>query len=72
MDLTIYPTSRSLRVTPEIMFPMLGAASYLQPFRSTGLGEQKLHAIDAEVTGLQSLTKRAILDCEPAILPGIV
>jgi len=54
------------------MFPMLGAASYLQPFRSTGLGEQKLDAIDAEVTGLQSLTKRAILDCEPAILPGIV
>lgn len=52
VDLTIYLSSGPVRATAEIMFPMLGAVSYLQPFRFTGLGGAELHAIDTEVTWL--------------------
>jgi hypothetical protein len=41
-----------------MMFPMRGGVGYLQPFRFTSLGEEELHALDREVTGLlqQSVT----------------
>lgn len=52
VDITIYLSSGAVRTTAEIMFPMLGALSYLQPFRFTGLGEAELRAIDTEVTAL--------------------
>lgn len=52
VDITIYLSSGPVRTTAEIMFPMLGAVSYLQPFRFTGLGEAELHAIDTEVSAL--------------------
>jgi hypothetical protein len=54
VDLTIYLTSGPVRATAEMMFPMLGAVSYLQPFRFTNLGPAELHALDREVnTALQ-------------------
>ena len=52
VDITIYLSSGPVRTTAEIMFPMLGAVSYLQPFLFTGLGEAELHAVDTEVTAL--------------------
>lgn len=52
VDLSIYLSSGPVRTTAEIMFPMLGAVSYLQPFRFTNLGQAELHAIDTEVTAL--------------------
>lgn len=52
VDITLYLSSGPVRTTAEIMFPMLGAVSYLQPFRFTGLREAELHAIDTEVTEL--------------------
>jgi hypothetical protein len=42
-----------------MMFPMLGAAGYLQPFRFTSLGSEELHAVDREVTErLKQSTRR--------------
>jgi len=52
VDLTIYLSSGPVRATAEMMFPMLGAMGYLQPFRFTTLGSEELHAIDREVTAL--------------------
>jgi len=52
VDLTIYLNSGLVRATAEMMFPMSGASSYLQPFRFTSLGEEELHAVDREVTAL--------------------
>ena len=52
VDLTIYLSSGPVRATAEMMFPMLGALGYLQPFRFTSLGEEELHALDGEVTSL--------------------
>jgi len=54
VDVTIYLSSGPVRATAEMMFPMLGAVSYLQPFRFTSLGSEELHAVDREVsTALQ-------------------
>jgi hypothetical protein len=50
VDLTIYLGSGPVRATAEMMFPMLGAVSYLQPFRFTNLGAEELHALDREVS----------------------
>lgn len=50
VDVTIYFDSGPVRATAEMMFPMLGAISYLQPFRFTNLGSDGLHTIDGEVT----------------------
>jgi hypothetical protein len=60
VDLTLYLSSGAVRATAEMMFPMRGGVGYLQPFRFTSLGEQELHAIDREVTGLlkQSATSK--------------
>ena len=60
VDITIYLSSGAVRGTAEMMFPMTGAAGYLQPFRFTSLSEEELHAIDCEVTALikQSLKSR--------------
>ena len=52
VDLTIYLNTGPVRATAEMMFPMLGAMSYLQPFRFTALGGEERHAIDHEVTNL--------------------
>jgi hypothetical protein len=52
VDLTLYLSSGAVRATAEMMFPMRGGVGYLQPFRFTSLGEEELHAIDREVTGL--------------------
>ena len=52
VELTIYLSSGPVRATAEMMFPMLGAVGYLQPFRFTNLGEEQLHAINREVTEL--------------------
>lgn len=49
VDVTIYLSSGPVRATAEMMFPMLGAVSYLQPFRFTSLGTEELHALDQEV-----------------------
>ena len=61
VDVTIYLSSGPVRATAEMMFPMLGAVSYLQPFRFTNLGSDELHALDREVSALlqQSVTSRA-------------
>src|SRR5215470_2586385 len=50
VDLTIYLDSGPVRAIAEMMFPMLGAISYLQPFRFTNLGSEELHTLDREVT----------------------
>jgi hypothetical protein len=52
VDLTIYLSSGPVRATAEMMFPMLGATAYLQPFRFTSLGDEALHAIDREVSSM--------------------
>lgn len=52
VDVTIYLSSGPVRATAEMMFPMLGAVSYLQPFRFTNLGGDELHAIDQEVNAV--------------------
>ena len=49
VDVTIYLSSGPVRATAEMMFPMLGAVSYLQPFRFTSLGSEQLHSVDQEV-----------------------
>lgn len=61
VDLTIYLSSGAVRGTAEMMFPMRGGVGYLQPFRFTSLGEEELHSLDQEVTGLlkQSVTSNA-------------
>lgn len=61
VDVTIYLSSGPVRATAEMMFPMLGATSYLQPFRFTNLGGDELQAIDCEVSGIlqQSVTSKA-------------
>src|SRR3974390_217747 len=41
---TIFLSSGPVRATAEMLFPMLGAVSYLQPFRFTDLGGEELHA----------------------------
>jgi hypothetical protein len=60
VDLTIYLSSGAVRATAEMMFPMRGGVGYLQPFRFTSLGDEELHALDREVTGLlqQSVTSK--------------
>lgn len=60
VDLTIYLSSGPARATAEMLFPMPGGMSYLQPFRFTHLGEEELHAIDTEVNGIlkQSATSK--------------
>ena len=52
VDVTIYLSSGPVRATAEMMFPMLGAVSYLQPFRFTNLGTEELHALDREVNAV--------------------
>jgi hypothetical protein len=52
MDLTIYLSSGPVRTTAEMMFPMRADGIYLQPFRFTSVGEEELHALDREITGL--------------------
>ena len=52
VDVTIYLSSGPVRATAEMMFPMLGAISYLQPFRFTNLGTNELQALDREVTAV--------------------
>jgi hypothetical protein len=52
VDLTIYLDSGPVRAIAEMMFPMLGATSYLQPFRFTSLRSDQLHALDREVTAM--------------------
>lgn len=61
VDVTIYLNSGPVRARAEMMFPMLGAVGYLQPFRFTSLGEEELHTLDREVTMLlkQSVTPKA-------------
>lgn len=60
VDLTLYLSSGPVRVRAEMMFPMLGASGYFQPFRFTTLEGEELQAIDREVTGLleQSVTSK--------------
>jgi hypothetical protein len=60
VDVTIFLSSGPVRATAEMMFPMMGAVSYLQPFRFTSLGPEALQAIDREVSGLleQSATSK--------------
>jgi len=60
VDLTIYLGSGPVRATAEMMFPMPGAISYLQPFRFTNLGAEELHALDREVSAVlqQSATPK--------------
>ena len=62
VDVTIFLSSGPVRATAEMLFPMLGAVSYLQPFRFTNLGEDALHAIDREVSSLlqQSPTSKSV------------
>ena len=52
VELTIYLSSGPVRATAEMMFPMVGAMAYPQPFRFTNLGADELHTIDEEVTSL--------------------
>jgi len=66
VELTIYLSSGPVRATAEMMFPMVGAMAYLQPFRFTNLGAEELHAIDEEVT---SLLKQSVNS--PTAEPGL-
>lgn len=60
VDVTIYLSSGPVRATAEMMFPMLGAVSYLQPFRFTNLGAEELHSVDEEVSAtLQRVAAKA-------------
>jgi len=61
VDVTVFLSSGPVRATAEMMFPMLGATAYLQPFRFTDLGEEGRHAIDREVNCLlqQSVASKA-------------
>ncbi len=56
VEVIIFLSSGPVRATAEMMFPMLGAASYLQPFRFTSLGTQELQAVDAEVSAFLKQT----------------
>jgi hypothetical protein len=60
VEVTIFLSSGPVRATAEMMFPMLGAVSYLQPFRFTNLGADELHALEQEVNALlrQSATSK--------------
>ena len=62
VEVTIFLSSGPVRATAEMMFPMLGAVSYLQPFRFTSLGTDVLHALDQEVSAWlkQSVTSKAV------------
>ena len=61
VDLTIYLDSGPVRAIAEMMFPMLGAVSYLQPFRFTNLGSNELHVLDQAVTTmLEHVTAKAV------------
>lgn len=61
VKLSIYLSTGAVGATAEMMFPMRGGAGYLQPFRFISLGEEELHALDREVTGIlqQSATPNA-------------
>jgi hypothetical protein len=59
VDLTIYLSSGPVRTTAEMMFPMRADGIYLQPFRFTSMGEEELHALDREVTGLLQQSVRS-------------
>jgi hypothetical protein len=59
VQLTIYLSSGPVRTTAEMMFPMRREGSFLQPFRFTGMGEEELHALDREVTGLLQQSVRS-------------
>jgi len=52
VDVTIYLSSGPVRATAEMMFPMQGAFSYLQPFRFTNLGGEERHVLDGEVSAM--------------------
>jgi hypothetical protein len=52
-NLTIFLNSGPVRPTAEMMFPMRGGDSYLQPFRITRLRSEELHLLDKEVNELR-------------------
>jgi hypothetical protein len=56
VNLTIFLNSGPVRPTAEMMFPMRGGDSYLQPFRITRLRAEELHLLDREVTELRKLS----------------
>lgn len=65
VDLTIYLSSGPVRATAEMMFPMLGAVSYLQPFRFTRIGPEELHTLDREVTAMLEQAASKPVDSGP-------
>jgi hypothetical protein len=56
VNLTIFLNTGPVRPTAEMMFPMRGGDSYLQPFRITRLRAEELHLLDREVTELRKLS----------------
>ena len=66
VDLTIYLGSGAVHATAEMMFPARAGASYRQPFRFTGMGEEELHAVDREVTALIKQSTKSRLG-DPAV-----
>lgn len=52
VDLKIPAGFDIVQLTAEMMFPMRGAAGYLQPFRVTRISPQELYRLDKEVTEL--------------------
>jgi hypothetical protein len=56
VNLAIFLNGGVVRPAAEMMFPMRGGDSYLQPFRITRLRAEELHLLDKEVTELRKQT----------------
>lgn len=67
VGLTIYLPSGAVHPTVEMMFPMHGGESYLQPFRIVRISPEELHTLDAEIT---HQLERSIAASNPAHGPG--
>lgn len=49
VGLTIYLASGTVRPRVEMMFPMVGAAGYLQPFRIVRISDEEHRMLEAEI-----------------------
>jgi hypothetical protein len=52
VELTIYLNGGAVRATAEMMFPIVEAKGYRQPFRFVSVGSEQLHLLHREVTEL--------------------
>lgn len=67
VHLTIPVGSGTLRPKAEMLFPMRGVHSYLQPFRFSGLNADERQILDKEIT---ELLKQAMSTATPGHGPG--